>query len=83
MAERRQKLTALMKFRYFIIFESLALAIFLLSVWGGVATHFGSETYAHFFRLLPIAPAIVVAILPILYFALPDRFPRERPSDAP
>lgn len=72
-----------MKLRYFIIFESLALAIFLLSVWGGVATHFSSETSAQFFRLLPIAPAIVVAILPILYFALPARFPRERRSDTP
>ena len=67
-----------MKFRFFLIFESLALAILLGSLWGGVATHFSSETYAQFFRLLPIAPAIVVAILPILYFALPARFPRER-----
>jgi hypothetical protein len=72
-----------MKLRYFLIFESLAVAIFLASVWGGVAAHFGSETFSQFFRLLPIAPAIVVAILPILYFALPARFPRERPSDTP
>jgi hypothetical protein len=72
-----------MKLRYFIIFESLALAILLVSVWGGVAAHFSSETYSQFFRLLPIAPAIVVAILPILYFALPARFPRDRPSDTP
>jgi hypothetical protein len=72
-----------MKLRYFLIFESLALAILLGSLWGGVATHFSSQTYAQFFRLLPIAPAIVVAILPILYFALPARFPRERPSDTP
>ena len=68
-----------MKLRYFIIFESLAVAMLLGSLWGGVATHFSSETYAQFFRLLPIAPAIVVVILPILYFALPARFPRERP----
>jgi hypothetical protein len=67
-----------MKLRYFLIFESLAAAMLLGSLWGGVATHFSSETYAQFFRLLPIAPAIVVAILPILYFALPARFPRER-----
>jgi hypothetical protein len=67
-----------MKLRYFLIFESAALAMLLGSLWGGVATHFSSETYAQFFRLLPIAPAIVVAILPILYFALPARFPRER-----
>ena len=67
-----------MKLRYFLIFESLALAMLLGSLWGGVATHFSSETYAQFFRLLPIAPAIVVAILPILYFALPARFPRQR-----
>ena len=67
-----------MKLRYFLIFESLALAMLVGSLWGGVATHFSSETYAQFFRLLPIAPAIVVAILPILYFALPARFPRER-----
>ena len=78
MAGRRQKLAAFMKLRYFLIFESVALAIFVLSVWVAVATHFSSETYAQFFRLLPIAPAIVVAILPILYFALPARFPRER-----
>jgi hypothetical protein len=67
-----------MKLRYFLIFESVALAMLLGSLWGGVATHFSSETYAQFFRLLPIAPAVVVAILPILYFALPARFPRER-----
>ncbi|MEY2576605.1 MAG: hypothetical protein QOF80_2092 [Verrucomicrobiota bacterium] len=67
-----------MKLRYFLIFESLAVTMLLGSLWGGVATHFSSETYAQFFRLLPIAPAIVVAILPILYFALPARFPRER-----
>ena len=67
-----------MKLRHFFIFESLALVMLLGSLWGGVATHFSSETYAQFFRLLPIAPAIVVAILPILYFALPARFPRER-----
>lgn len=72
-----------MKLRYFLIFESLAAAIFLASLWGGVAMHFSSETSAQFFRLLPIAPAIVVAILPILYFALPARFPRERSSDTP
>jgi hypothetical protein len=73
-----------MKLRYFLIFESLAVAILLVSVWGGVAAHFSSETFAQFFRLLPIAPAIVVAILPILYFALPARFPREeRSSDTP
>jgi hypothetical protein len=69
-----------MKLRYFLVFESVALAMLLGSLWGGVATHFSSETYAQFFRLLPIAPAIVVAILPILYFALPARFPRERPQ---
>jgi hypothetical protein len=67
-----------MKLRYFLIFESLAVAIFLVSLWAGVAAHFSSETYAQFFRILPIAPAIVIAILPILYFALPARFPRGR-----
>jgi hypothetical protein len=73
-----------MKLRYFLIFESVAVAIFVVSLWGGVAAHFSSETSAQFFRLLPIAPAIVVAILPILYFALPARFPREeRSSDTP
>jgi hypothetical protein len=73
-----------MKLRYFLIFESLAVAIFLASLWGGVAMHFSSETSAQFFQLLPIAPAIVVAILPILYFALPARFPREeRSSNTP
>jgi len=71
------------KLRYFLIFESVAVAIFVVSLWGGVAAHFSSETSAQFFRLLPIAPAIVVAILPILYFALPARFPRERSSDTP
>jgi len=73
-----------MKLRYFLIFESLALVILLGSLWAAVATHLSADTYAQFFRLLPIAPAIVVAILPILYFALPARFPREeRSSDTP
>ena len=67
-----------MKLRYFLIFESLAVAFLLLSVWGGVAAHSWPETFAPFFRILPIAPAIVAALLPILYFALPARLPRDR-----
>ena len=66
-----------MKLRYFLIFESLAVVLLLLALWGGVAAHSWSETFAPFLRILPIAPAIVAAILPILYFALPARVPRD------
>ena len=67
-----------MKLRYFLIFESLAVGLLLLAVWGGVAAHSWPETFAHFLRILAIAPAIMATILPILYFALPARVPRER-----
>jgi hypothetical protein len=67
-----------MKLVHFVILESLAIAMFLASIWGSVATHFRPEESAQFLRLLPIAPAIAVTLLPILYFALPARFPRDR-----
>lgn len=70
-----------MKLRYFLIFESLAVALLLLALWGGVAAHSWPETFAPVLRILPIAPAIVAAILPILYFALPARVPREESSN--
>jgi hypothetical protein len=72
-----------MRLRQFLIFESIALVLLLASVWVAMATHLRTETFADVFRLLPIAPAAAVTLLPILYFALPPRFPRERPSDTP
>lgn len=72
-----------MKLRQFLIFESVALLVLLASLWIAVATHLRTEAFAEVFRLLPIAPAAAVTILPILYFALPPRFPRRHASDTP
>ena len=72
-----------MKLRQFLIFETAALALLLASIWVAVATHLHPGAFAEVFRLLPIAPAAAVTILPILYFALPPRFPQERRSDTP
>jgi hypothetical protein len=72
-----------MKLRQFLIFESIAVALLLASIWLAMATHLGTGASAGVFRLLPLAPAVAVTLLPILYFALPPRFPRERRSDTP
>lgn len=72
-----------MKLRQFVILESIALALLLASVGVAMATHLGHGAFADVFRLLPIAPAAAVTLLPILYFALPPRFPRGRRSDTP
>ena len=72
-----------MKLRQFLILESIAFALLLASVWLAMATHLRHEALADVFRLLPIAPAAAVSLLPILYFALPPRFPRARRSDTP
>jgi hypothetical protein len=72
-----------MKLRQFLILESVAVVMLLASLWVAVATHLRTEAFAEIFRLLPIAPAAAVAILPILYFALPPRFPRRSTSETP
>jgi hypothetical protein len=70
-----------MKLRSFLFVESLALAILLVSLYAGVAAQIRTEAIADFLRLLPIAAAFMVAVLPILYFALPARLPREESSN--
>jgi hypothetical protein len=72
-----------MKLRQFLILESVALVLLLASLWVAVATHLRTEAFAEVLGLLPIAPAAAVTILPILYFALPPRFPQRSASDAP
>jgi hypothetical protein len=72
-----------MKLRQFLIFESVAVALLLASIWAAVATHLHPGALAEFFRLLPIAPAAAVTLLPILYFALPSRFPQGGGSNTP
>ena len=72
-----------MKLRQFLIFESVAVALLLASIWAAVAMHLHPGAFADFFRLLPIAPAAAVTILPILYFALPPRFPQGRGPNTP
>ena len=67
-----------MKLRQFLILESLAAAILVATLWGAMATHLETEAFARFLRLLPLAPALAVTILPIFYFALPPRMPRGR-----
>jgi hypothetical protein len=72
-----------MKLRQFLIFESVALALLLASICAAVATHFHPGAFADFFRLLPIAPAAAVTLLPILYFALPSRLPQRQGPNTP
>ena len=72
-----------MKLRQFLILESIALALLLASLWVAMATHLRPGEFADVFRVLPLAPAAAVTLLPILYFALPPRFPRTPRSDTP
>ena len=72
-----------MKLRQFLIFESVAVALLLASIWAAVATHLHPGAFAEFFRLLPIAAAAAVTLLPILYFALPSRLPQGRDPNTP
>lgn len=72
-----------MKLRQFLILETIAVVLLLGSIWVAVATHLHPGPLADFFRLLPIASAAAVTLLPIIYFALPSRLPQGRGADTP
>jgi len=57
----------------FIVSEIVVLSVLILSVLAGVSERFSSESLTPLFRALPIAAAVVAAILPILFFGDPKR----------
>ncbi len=57
----------------FVVFELLAITVLVTSLYGGVATRFGTASFTPLFHILPIASAIAVTVLPILFFGQPRR----------
>jgi hypothetical protein len=57
----------------FIAFETVAVAVFVLSVLAGISERFAAESLTPLFRTLPITAAVVAAILPIFFFGDPKR----------
>lgn len=57
----------------FLTSEALAIAVLVLSIMAGISERFVSESLTAVFRTLPIAAAVVAAILPILFFGDPKR----------
>ena len=57
----------------FIAAEGLVLSFLILSVVAGISERFALESLTPIFRALPIAAAVVAAILPILFFGHPKR----------
>jgi hypothetical protein len=57
----------------FIAFETVAIAVFVISVLAGITERFAAETLTPLFRTLPITAAVVATILPILFFGDPKR----------
>jgi hypothetical protein len=52
----------------FMAAETLAISVLILSVLAGISERFASESLTPIFRALPITAAVVVAVLPILFF---------------
>ena len=59
--------------RSFLLAEILTLALMLGSVLAGIYLRFTAESFAPLFRILPIAAAMLAALLPIIYFSNPHR----------
>jgi hypothetical protein len=59
--------------RWFLVAESLCLAVLVGSVLAGISQRFTAESFTPLFRIVPIAAALVAAILPIVYVGKPNR----------
>jgi hypothetical protein len=66
----------------FVVFELLALAVLVGSLLGGMATRFGTGSFAPIFHVVPIVAAIAMVVLPILFFGHP-RSPERTPTPPP
>ena len=66
----------------FVVFELLALAVLVGSLLGGMATRFGTGSFAPIFHVVPIVAAIAMVVLPILFFGHP-RSPQRTPTPPP
>ncbi len=66
------------KMLWFIAFETLAICITVGSALAGISTRFAEESLTPIFHLLPIGAAIVVVILPVIFFGDPKRRNRSR-----
>jgi hypothetical protein len=62
--------------RWFLLAETLSLAVMIGSVLAGVTERFAAESLTPIFRVLPIAAAIVAGILPIVFFGSLNRHRR-------
>ncbi len=63
----------------FVVFEVLAITVLVAALFGGVAIRFGTGSFTPLFHILPIASAIAVTVLPILFFGQP-RCPVRTPN---
>lgn len=61
------------RWAWFIAAEIGAGAFLVASVTAGISERFAAESLTPLFRVLPIAAASLVAILPILFFGDPKR----------
>jgi fatty acid desaturase len=52
----------------FIVAESIAIAVLIVSILMGLSLHSASEFWAPVLRVLPVGAAAVAAILPIVFF---------------
>jgi hypothetical protein len=59
--------------RSFLLAEMLSLTVLIGSILAGISQRFAADSFTPLFRILPIAAALVAAILPIIYFSNPQR----------
>jgi hypothetical protein len=77
---RRRKIKAWWKrrFTWFVVCEFLAVLFLLGAVLVGLAHHSPDDPLNLETRHLAIGAALMTAIIPILFYGLPERFPRDR-----
>jgi hypothetical protein len=66
----------------FVFLEIVAVAVLLGSLLGGIATRFGTGELAPLFHVAPIAAAVAMITLPILFFGHP-KSPQRTPTPPP
>jgi hypothetical protein len=52
----------------FLVAESVAIAILIVSVLAALSLRFASESWTPVFRVLPVGAAIVATVLPIAFY---------------
>lgn len=57
----------------FVIWEGLAVAVTIISVFAGVSANYGDESFTPLFRVVPITAAAAATIIPILFFGTSRR----------